>query len=34
LRLRIKPESKREKPPIDEGIDAMQLVAADKGQKM
>jgi twitching motility protein PilU len=34
LRLRIKLESKREKPPIDEGIDAMQLVAADKGQKM
>jgi twitching motility protein PilU len=34
LRLRIKLESKREKPPIDEGIDAMQLVDPGKGQKI
>jgi twitching motility protein PilU len=34
LRLRIKLESKREKPPIDDGIDAMQLVDPGKGQKI
>ena len=34
LRLRIKLESKREKAPVDEGIDAMQLVDAGKGHKL
>jgi len=34
LRLRIKLESKREKPPIDEGVDAIQLVDPGKGHKL
>ncbi len=34
LRLRIKLESKLDKPPVDEGIDAMQLVDPGKGQKL
>ena len=34
LRLRIKLESKLDKPPVDEGIDAMQLVDPGKGHKL
>ena len=34
LRLRIKLESKRGKAPVDEGIEAMQLVDPGKGQKL
>jgi twitching motility protein PilU len=34
LRLRIKLESKLEKPAVDEGIDAMQLVDPGKGHKL
>ena len=34
LRLRIKLESKLDKPPVDEGIDSMQLVDTGKGQKL
>ena len=34
LRLRIKLESKLDKPAVDEGIDAMQLVDPGKGQKL
>jgi len=34
LRLRIKLESKLDKPPVDDGIEGMQLVDTGKGQKL